>query len=147
MIPERHPSRTPPARRSSWWKLLVAGSCRRCGAAFLAPAATKENLPAFCSTACQRKLGKLRRRVRSREVQSEPYKLTEIAERDRGLCQLCGEGVAMNLAVPHPKAPTVDHIIPLSQGGDDLRANVQLAHFLCNSRKGAKGSQQLALFG
>jgi len=53
----------------------------------------------------------------------------------------------MKQVVPHPKAPTVDHIVPVSEGGDDTRANVQLAHFVCNSVKGARGSQQLALIG
>lgn len=53
----------------------------------------------------------------------------------------------MTKAVPHPKAPTIDHIIPLAVGGDDTRANVQLAHFLCNSLAGATGTKQAALFG
>jgi 5-methylcytosine-specific restriction endonuclease McrA len=49
--------------------------------------------------------------------------------------------------VPHPDAPTIDHLLPLCDGGDDVRANVQLAHFLCNSRRGAGGVVQLALVG
>jgi 5-methylcytosine-specific restriction endonuclease McrA len=53
----------------------------------------------------------------------------------------------MTKAVPHPKAPTIDHILPIACGGNDTRANVQLAHFICNSRKGTRGSQQLALAG
>lgn len=53
----------------------------------------------------------------------------------------------MTQAVPHPKAPTIDHVVPLAEGGHDTRANVQLAHFLCNSIKGRGGSQQLALIG
>ncbi len=48
---------------------------------------------------------------------------------------------------PEPLAPTIDHIVPISKSGDDTRANVQLAHFLCNSVKGPRGSQQLALIG
>jgi 5-methylcytosine-specific restriction endonuclease McrA len=73
--------------------------------------------------------------------------MTEIAARDRNMCQLCGKRVAMTQRVPHPKAPTIDHVLPLSEGGGDLKANVQLAHFGCNSSKGARGSQQLALVG
>jgi 5-methylcytosine-specific restriction endonuclease McrA len=53
----------------------------------------------------------------------------------------------MTKAVPHPKAPTIDHIIPLAHGGDDTRANVQLAHFLCNASAGITGTKQAALFG
>ncbi|MCX4786475.1 HNH endonuclease [Streptomyces sp. NBC_01221] len=78
---------------------------------------------------------------------SEPYTLLGIAERDRTRCGLCGGRVAMKQKVPHPKAPTIDHIVPVSEGGDDTRANVQLAHFRCNSVKGARGCQQLALIG
>jgi 5-methylcytosine-specific restriction endonuclease McrA len=54
----------------------------------------------------------------------------------------------MAKSVPHPKAPTIDHIIPLSAGGDDTKANVRLAHFLCNSRRGNRGDvEQLKLIG
>lgn len=53
----------------------------------------------------------------------------------------------MTKAVPHPKAPTIDHIVPLADGGDDVRSNVQLAHFICNSMKGTGGTQQLMLVG
>lgn len=88
-----------------------------------------------------------RRRAAKRGRLSEPYTLAGIAARDRGRCGLCGGRVAMKQAVPHPKAPTIDHVLPVAEGGDDTRANVQLAHFRCNSAKGARGSQQLALIG
>ncbi|MFC8277198.1 HNH endonuclease [Streptomyces sp. NPDC057271] len=88
-----------------------------------------------------------RRRAAKRGGVSEPYTLAEIAERDGRRCKLCGGRVAMTQKVPHPKAPTIDHVVPVSEGGDDTRANVQLAHFVCNSAKGARGSQQLALIG
>jgi 5-methylcytosine-specific restriction endonuclease McrA len=51
-------------------------------------------------------------------------------------------------SVPHATAPVIDHVIPLAAGGSDLRVNVQLAHYLCNARKGAAGGgEQLALIG
>ena len=54
----------------------------------------------------------------------------------------------MSLKVPNPKAPTIDHILARSQGGDDTRANVQLAHFGCNAWKNAgRVDQQLMLIG
>lgn len=88
-----------------------------------------------------------RRRAAKRGAPSERYTLVGIATRDKHRCGLCGKRVAMKQKVPHPKAPTIDHIVPLLDGGDDTRANVQLAHFLCNSAKGPRGSQQLALIG
>jgi len=88
-----------------------------------------------------------RRRNALRGTPSEPYTLAEIAARDRNTCGLCRKRVAMTKAVPHPKAPTIDHVVPISDGGHDVKANIQLAHFECNWRKRAGGTQQLALFG
>jgi 5-methylcytosine-specific restriction endonuclease McrA len=86
-----------------------------------------------------------RRRAAKRGGASEPYTLAEIAKRDQGRCQLCGGQVPMVVKVPELLAPTIDHIVPVSKGGDDTRANVQLAHFVCNSRKGARDGQPLLL--
>lgn len=88
-----------------------------------------------------------RRKAARRGVVHEEYTTAEIAERDGYRCGLCHELVAMTKVVPHPKAPTIDHIIPLDDRGDDVKSNVQLAHFLCNSIKGNRGSQQLKLLG
>jgi|GEM_PF-1497612 len=90
---------------------------------------------------------RVRRRARDKQVKRERYTLAEIAERDRFRCGLCRKRVPMTRAVPHPKAPTIDHVVPLSISLDDTRANVQLAHFECNWRKADGGSQQLALIG
>ena len=49
---------------------------------------------------------------------------------------------------PDPEAASVDHIVPLSLGGDDTKANIQLAHFGCNCRKRNRGGgEQLRLIG
>ncbi len=54
----------------------------------------------------------------------------------------------MTLEVPALGAPTIDHVVPLTLGGNDVRVNVQLAHFSCNSRKGGRlVTHQIALFG
>ncbi|MFD7185500.1 HNH endonuclease [Streptomyces sp. NPDC059904] len=79
-----------------------------------------------------------RRRAAKRGGKSEPYTLAEIALRDGFNCGLCSKSVPMAVKVPEPLAPTIDHIVPISKGGDDTRVNVQLAHFVCNSRKGAR---------
>jgi 5-methylcytosine-specific restriction endonuclease McrA len=87
------------------------------------------------------------RRALKREAKAEPYTLEEIAARDKHTCQLCGKRVAMARKHPDSKSPVIDHVIPIVEGGDDTRANVQLAHYVCNARKGRLGSQQLALTG
>lgn len=89
-----------------------------------------------------------RRRARRRNATTERYTAREIFTRDRWRCGLCGKPVARTKAVPHPRAPVIDHIVPLSQDGDDTRANVQCAHFICNSIKGDRpAGEQLRLIG
>ncbi|WP_227979969.1 HNH endonuclease [Nocardia spumae] len=68
--------------------------------------------------------------------------------RDGYRCHICRRNTDRSKVVPHPKAPTIDHLIPLSLGGTHEPANVATACFLCNSRKGAIGAgDQLALLG
>lgn len=126
-----------------------ARSCTDCGE----PGSGDGPVPLCRPCASRRRTGywqqkNRRRRAQKRGGASEPYTLAEIAARDRKRCGLCRKPVAMTKKVPHPKAPVVDHVVPIVDGGDDTRANVQLAHFLCNSRKGARAvNEQLALFG
>jgi 5-methylcytosine-specific restriction endonuclease McrA len=88
-----------------------------------------------------------RRDARKRGAQVETFKVEEIYARDAWRCQLCHRAVPKDKIVPHPKAATLDHVLPLAEGGEHTRANVQLAHFECNWRKGTRGTQQLMLIG
>jgi len=93
--------------------------------------------------------GRRRRKARQRGARTaERYQFADIAARDRYHCGICHKRVAMTKAVPHPKAPTIDHVVPLAEGGEDTAANVRLAHFLCNSARGNRGGgEQLAMIG
>ena len=88
-----------------------------------------------------------KRRARMRLARSEPYTAVEIADRDGWKCQRCGERIGRKIKYPHPRSLTIDHIIPISRGGHDVRANVQAAHFSCNAAKGNRGVDQLRLIG
>lgn len=62
-------------------------------------------------------------------------------ERDGGRCGICKERVAENEI-------GMDHIIPLSRGGDHIYRNMELVHQRCNSAKGVRAvGQQLRLVG
>lgn len=76
-----------------------------------------------------------RRRAWKFEVEYEVFTSPEIYERDEWVCGICDNPVDPELAYPDPFSPSLDHIIPLSKRGPHTRANVQLAHLLCNVRK------------
>jgi len=127
------------ARKNRDYKPRVLGVCQHCG----------DSCEIYVCRDCQqaslkqyRKLNydkicdsKRRYRKTLRGVVSEPYGKIEIAERDGWQCQLCKKKVDRRLKYPHLMSMSIDHIVPISQGGTDVRSNVQLAHFSCNSKK------------
>jgi 5-methylcytosine-specific restriction endonuclease McrA len=52
--------------------------------------------------------------------------------RKSNLCALCGEPILTM------KEASIDHVIPLSKGGVHGPNNMQLAHVVCNQKKGAE---------
>ena len=73
-----------------------------------------------------------RRRERLRMVKREPYEREEIFERDSWCCRICGDPAT-------PEEVSIDHVVPLAQGGDDAPDNVRTAHRDCNSRLSGAG--------
>lgn len=72
----------------------------------------------------------------------------EILERDRWRCGICGQRIGTSFKYPHPRSKSIDHVIPLSQGGDDTAANKRAAHLGCNTRRMNRGgNEQLAMIG
>lgn len=67
--------------------------------------------------------------------------LSALIKRDGLRCAICGELCDVNDKSygngSGPRYPSVDHIIPLSKGGDHVWSNVQVAHIICNIKKGA----------
>lgn len=88
------------------------------------------------------------RRLRTRGVDAaERFSPDEIHERDGWCCGICGRKIGRR-PWPHPLSATLDHIIPISQGGEHSRANVRTAHLGCNSgRRDRGGNEQLRLIG
>lgn len=81
-------------------------------------------------------LARRKRRARLAGVKREPYTLATIAERDGYICHIGKHPVDMSAKWPDLGSPSVDHILPLSQGGDDTLTNVALACLGCNLSKG-----------
>jgi len=122
-------------------------TCRYCGKVFISTGARAQD----CSRACRHQWRKLhnmkairanrrqsnhRRRVRQHFGVYEVFDSYEIFERDGWECQMCGietlrEWDASDAAL-RAKSPTLDHIIPLSKGGNHTRENTQLLCWHCN---------------
>jgi hypothetical protein len=63
------------------------------------------------------------------------YNREAIFERDGGIYHLCLKPVDPDLRFPDPMSFSVDHCIPLCQGGSDTPENVATSHLVCNIRR------------
>lgn len=90
----------------------------------------------------------IRRRALRRTAKIETFARVEIYTRDKWICQICRTRIGKRLKFPHPRSATIDHIIPVSEGGDHTRSNCRAAHLICNVRRSNRGGgEQLALIG
>lgn len=88
-----------------------------------------------------------RARRRAAEIKGEDFDPLEIFERDGWRCGICKRKVSRTLEYPHPRSASLDHIVPIVDGGEHTRANTQCAHLECNLRKRHLGPGQLLLIG
>jgi uncharacterized Zn finger protein (UPF0148 family) len=96
----------------------------------------------------QRRRYRHKRRARILANPVETFTELEIFERDRWKCGICNRRIDRHLRHPHLMSATLDHVVPISQGGGHLRSNVRASHGLCNTRRGARGgNEQLMLVG
>lgn len=134
-----------PPLRKRWY----AGQCLHCGAWFI----HDQPQTVTCTTRCARKIGKAKRRAVLLAAFVAPVSRRKIFERDGWRCQLCGKPVKRDAVVPHPLAPTIDHIVPVrppagAPKGTHEPANVHCAHYRCNNLKNNRGGgEQLLLIG
>jgi DNA-binding CsgD family transcriptional regulator len=91
----------------------------------------------ICRAERHRRVGPWRRRLTQK-----------IGDRDGWRCGLCGRKIRRALRWPNLRSASVDHIIPVSEGGTNEAANLQIAHLGCNvaKRERARG-EQLRLLG
>lgn len=92
-----------------------------------------------------------RQRARHHGVGYVPVPVKALYERDGYRCQICMKRCLRNARYSkldgriHPRSPTIDHIVPMSCGGNHEPTNLQTACFECNSKKGAKACGQLRM--
>ena len=129
---------------------LKERDCQECGKRFMEPRAGSR----FCSHLCGRRSARrqsrhLRRAAKYSNGPRENVRLAVLVARDDGKCQLCGGEVKPSVD-GWPAGASMDHIIPLSEGGEHTYRNVQLAHIKCNTMRYAypmRSPSQLRLWG
>lgn len=100
----------------------------------VARAEGRESAPVWSER--RRDAWKVRQSLKRGAVDAETFSYMEIFERDGWLCGICEEPVDPLLEYPEPMSRSLDHVVPLARGGSHVRENAQLAHLLCNVRKG-----------
>ena len=69
---------------------------------------------------------------------ARPETSLKVLARDNWTCQLCGEPTPKSLrGTCDPRAPELDHILPIAAGGAHVPENCQCACRECNGAKGA----------
>jgi 5-methylcytosine-specific restriction endonuclease McrA len=112
--------------------LWTQGECFRCGTSFCVRATGPAK---YCTDACANRTKQSRRRAVICLAFVADVSPTKVFEADGYRCHLCRRLTLRNTVVPHPRAPTVDHVIPLARGGTHEPSNCRTACFLCNSTK------------
>jgi hypothetical protein len=129
---DRRPRPAKPARKR-WF----AGACAVCSAPFISPHFEKT-----CGDDCtelkrrgDRSEAKYRRRALERSAFVSAVNRHEIFRRDNWTCWLCHEQTDPDADPQSDHAPSLDHIIPLANGGTHEPGNVATAHRGCNARR------------
>lgn len=139
-------------KREQWADAYIPNThiCRECGTEFTTECGNKHSV--FC---CQTCADSFKRHQEHDSEQHKRYMLaskrkrehllidnfveevtySELYHRDGGICQVCGLPVHPEKLIDNSWDGTIDHIVPLSLGGEHSMRNCQLAHRICNSLK------------
>lgn len=121
-------------------------ACTYCGTMF-----EQKGTARLCSDECRTaSLADFHRakRARKRNAKTETVRTLDVLNRDGWKCGLCGRKINARHKYPHPRSASLDHIVPLSRGGEHSMRNVQASCLECNLKKRtAPMGEQLRLIG
>lgn len=139
-------------QREKWAEDFVPQiiTCKECASIFTTKIGSPKS--SFCCQSCAAKYNrriehqtqrhheylkhyKSKRKAQIQENYIEDVPFDAIYKRDNGICQICGLHVPYDKQADDSWNATIDHVVPLSKGGEHSRANCQLAHRICNSIK------------
>lgn len=122
---------------------ITCRDCERCGRTFVGRVRSNRR---YCSRPCAQAAAKTYYKHRRRTVERVGDKITiqTLGERDGWVCHICGRKVRKRFG-NDSLAPSIDHLIPISDGGAHAWRNVAVAHKGCNSQRRTSGPAQLRL--
>src|ERR1019366_8308524 len=97
----------------------------------------------YCSDEC-RVVGAVNTRRRSDQKRSAVRRgadtigrvtARQVYERDGWMCGICHKPIDKALRYPDPMSASLDHVVPVSYGGEHTESNSQAAHLQCNSSR------------
>ena len=118
-------------------------------------AANREKIRAYQIAYSEANREKARREAK-KWMRNNPERVAEIQRRRRarkrgsvigpvdvealwtGSCGICNEPMDRTLPWPHPRSPSIDHIVPLARGGAHVQDNLRWTCLVCNLRKGPR---------
>lgn len=126
------------AAKSQVGRLGSGRRCRYCDEVFQ----IDDNRQVYCSVDCRIRYNSrfgsasnLRRQaVKRGAILEGRFSLVDVARRDGWVCMLCFGLIDPEVRDRYFQA-TIDHIVPITAGGAHSFANVQLAHWTCNTAK------------
>lgn len=144
----------PPGPRKWHWRSMVyIGTCQVCAAATCG-----RNPKHYCSQQCRSRAAYLantdrfiaaahKRRALQKRQWVEDVDLATLGKRDKWQCHLCGKRVRQKPRHKRdPDMASIDHLIPISLGGQHSYANTAISHLRCNLSKRTRAmNEQLAL--
>jgi 5-methylcytosine-specific restriction endonuclease McrA len=124
--------------------------CVQCQAGFYPIKNYQRSCSEDCVVAGKTKSRRIRRsaeRARLRGATVEFVDPIKVFDRDAWRCQICLKKVSKkNRGSTKPNAPELDHILPLSKGGEHSYANTQCTCRKCNNFKSDRPYGQIPLF-
>ena len=118
--------------------------CKECGKIFT----TTSGIRLYCSADCMRHFNnrssshrKDHRVTKDKQIDKD-ITVKKLYERGNGRCWICGGTCDLNDYITRDDViicgnnyPSIDHVVPICEGGEDSWENVRLAHRICNTKR------------
>lgn len=147
------PALTKPPKPLPQPKPLKSYCCKICGAVYQfsgmgRPIKTCGDQCTLMLKRQHRAVARVLRRAREHAATIEPVNPYKVFTRDGWKCRVCRRKTPRSKRGTYePDAPELDHIVPLSRGGEHSYRNTQCLCRACNAAKGDREIGQLLLFG